>query len=62
MSCPCPFKGNRAIPVSIDQFPLLQRNALLELFTRYNTPIPSSAAVEGLFSVGQIFLDPRDPL
>jgi hypothetical protein len=48
--------GNSNINVSYDQFPLLQRSAWLDLFNKYNTPLPSSAAVERLFSFGSDIL------
>ncbi len=52
-------RGKSNTPVSIDQFPLLQRQAWLDMFIRYNTPIPSSAAVERLFSIGSDILRPK---
>jgi hypothetical protein len=48
--------GNSKICVSYDQFPLLQRDAWLDVFSKYNSPLPSSAAVERLFSFGSDIL------
>jgi len=48
--------GNSNVNVSYDLFPLLQRSSWLDLFNKYNTPLPSSAAVEKLFSFGSDIL------
>jgi len=37
-------------PLDEELFPSTQRKVWIELFLKYNTPIPSSAAVERLFS------------
>jgi hypothetical protein len=46
-------------PVSFDHFPLLHRGVWQEVFVKYNTPLPSSAAVERLFSEGSDILRPK---
>jgi hypothetical protein len=47
------------ISISCNHFPLLQRSAWLHIFSKYNTPLPSSAAVERMFSFGSDILRPK---
>ena len=43
---------NTSTPLTKDIFPFQHRQNLLNLFIKYNTPLPSSAAVERIFSIG----------
>lgn len=53
------LRGNSSSHISLDQFPMLHRNIWLDMFVKYNTPLPSSAAVERLFSTGSDILRPK---
>lgn len=45
--------------VDVTMFPGLCRPAWVDVFLRFNTPIPSSAAVERLFSQGSDIMKPK---
>ena len=45
--------------LNIHMFPKLNRNARVKAFVHYNTAIPSSAAVERLFSIGSDIMRPK---
>src|SRR5678815_3803017 len=43
---------NTSTPLTKDIFPFQHMQNLLNLFIKYNAPLPSSAAVERIFSIG----------
>ena len=45
--------------LNIHMFPKLNRDAWVKAFIQYNTAIPSSAAVERLFSIGSGVMSPK---
>lgn len=46
-------------PLTIKMFPMEHREAWVDMFIKYNTALPSSAAVERLFSVAGDILRPK---
>ncbi|KAG0727318.1 hypothetical protein GWK47_034902 [Chionoecetes opilio] len=47
------------VPLSPDMFPMEHRQIWVDLLIRYNTPVPSSAAVERLFSMDSDVMRPK---
>ena len=43
----------------LESFPVFHRRAWVEVFLKYNTGIPSSAAIERVFSVGSDVMEPK---
>ena len=43
----------------LESFPVFHRRAWVEVFIKYNTGIPSSAAIERVFSVGSDVIKPK---
>jgi hypothetical protein len=56
-------RAHSETPIKKDLFPSYHREAWVELFIKYNTPLPSSAAVERMFScAGDILRAKRSSL
>ena len=43
----------------LESFPVFHRRAWVEVFLKYNTDIPSSTAIERVFSVGSDVMKPK---
>ena len=45
--------------IQLESFPVFHRRARIEVFLKNNTGIPSSAAIERVFSVGSDVMKPK---